>query len=252
MSHYFRPCIDLHQGQVRQIVGNTLTNKEGPKINFTAQKPVEWYTELYKNDNLEDGHIILLGAGNEKVALRAIKGWKNGFQVGGGMDLKKADYWLNQGAKKIIFTSWVIQKEKINWERLEKLLQEFGKERIALDISCQQFGGNYFIMTEQWKNKSNHNLSEVIQDLSQYTQEFLVHASALEGRKQGIDKELIKKLRGWSKELKITYAGGIASQVDIKYIIEKKNTPLYFTVGSALDIFGGHIPYRWVVDNFNK
>jgi phosphoribosylformimino-5-aminoimidazole carboxamide ribotide isomerase len=250
MSHYFRPCIDLYQGEVCQIIGETLSDKKGPKINFTSKKPVEWYTELYKADKLENGHIILLGEGNEQTALRAVKGWRDVFHLGGGMDLKKADYWLKQGAKKIVFTSWIIGEQEIHWERLERLHKEFGRERIVLDISCKKFGEHYFIMTNRWRDKSKHNLEKVVQDFSQYAGEFLVHAAAVEGKKQGIDKELVDILNNWKLPLQITYAGGIASKEDIRYIVEKQNRQLYFTVGSALDIFGGNMPYQWVVKNF--
>ena len=250
--HYFRPCIDLHQGKVRQIIGSTLSDKTGPIINFSSQKPVEWYVELYKKDGLEDGHIILLGEGNKSVALKAIKSWQGAFQLGGGMDLKQAAYWLEQGAKRIIFTSWVIQKEKIHWDRLVQLTKEFGKEKIVLDISCQKFGKDYFIMTEQWRNKSNHNLQAVIKNLSDYAKELLVHSTTMEGKKMGVDKELVQFLSTVDKKIAITYAGGIASNKDIEYIVKVGAKKLYFTVGSALDIFGGDISYYWIVKNFFK
>ena len=252
MSHYFRPCIDLHQGEVRQIVGSTLADKNGPQINFSATQSVEWYAELYKADNLVDGHIILLGAGNEKIALRAITCWRDAFQIGGGMDFKSAAYWLEQGAKRIIFTSWVITKEKIHWDRLERLVKEFGKDRIVVDISCQKFKEDYFIMTEQWQNRSQHKLTKAIAQLREYVSEVLVHSTAVEGKKQGIDQGLIPILSSWAETPVVTYAGGIAKVSDIQYIVDKGKSLLYFTVGSALDIFGGALSYRLVVDNFYK
>lgn len=248
----FRPCIDLHQGSVRQIIGTTLTNKLGPKINFTTDKSVEWFVDLYKQDNLIDGHIVLLGEGNEKVALRAIKRWQSAFQVGGQMNEENAQHWLDQGAKKIIFTSWIIEKNKIHWNRLERLAKKLTPQKIVLDLSCQKFKEDYYIMTEQWKNKSNHLLSLVTPKLADYCSEFLVHATSVEGSKQGIEKDLVTTLAKYKKPKEVTYAGGIARKNDIEYIIKVSKAKLFFTIGSALDIFGGNISYRWLVDNLKK
>ena len=252
MSHYFRPCIDLHQGKVSQIVGSTFSHKNGPKVNFSTQISAEHYAKNYKKDKLENGHIILLGKGNEDAALRALKIWPGSFHIGGGMDIKKAAYFLKQGAKKIIFTSWVIQSNKIYWDRLKELVLEFGKEKIALDISCQEFGKDYYIMTDKWKNQSQHRLIEVIDALIEYSSDFLVHSTTVEGKKQGIDKVLVELLRRWSQKTSITYAGGITSYEDINYIINNGKSPLYFSIGSALDIFGGNLSYQEIVSKFKK
>ena len=248
----FRPCIDLHQGKIRQIVGITLTDKAGPKINFSATKSVEWFVDLYKADNLQDGHIILLGEGNEKVALRAIKRWPAAFQVGGQMNIDNASFWLDKGAKKIIFTSWLIEKETIHWQRLENLAKKITPQKIVLDLSCQYFDGDYYIMTEQWKNKSKHSLGKVAAKLADYCSEFLIHATSVEGQKKGIEKKLIKTLADYKKPAEITYAGGITTQEDIEFIIQEGQSRLFFTVGSALDIFGGTLSYRLLVDKLKQ
>ena len=248
----FRPCIDLHQGEVRQIVGKTLGNKEGPIINFSATKPIEWFVDLYKKDDLQDGHVILLGDGNEKSALKAIHRWRDAFHVGGQMTEENASFWLDNGAKKIIFTSWIFEKNKIHWDRLERIATKLSPEKIVLDLSCQQFENNYYIMTEHWENISKHNLSQLAEKLADYCSEFLIHATSVEGQKKGIEKNLISVIANYKRPPKITYAGGIASSQDIEYIQKTGKGRLFFTIGSALDIFGGDISYRWVVKNFKK
>ncbi len=248
----FRPCIDLYQGAVRQIVGKTLHKKEGPIINFSATKPIEWFVDLYKKDNLTDGHIVLLGDGNCEIALKAIHRWQGSFQVGGQMNEENASFWLDNGAKKIIFTSWIFKKNKIHWDRLERLAKKISPEKIVLDLSCQRFKDNYYIMTEHWENRSKHNLSKLAEKLADYCSEFLIHATSVEGQKKGIEKKLISTIAGYKKPAKITYAGGIASPQDIEYILKEGKGRLFFTIGSALDIFGGKISYRWVVKNFKS
>ena len=248
----FRPCIDLYQGEVRQIVGRTLSKKEGPIINFSATKPVEWFVDLYKKDNLTDGHIVLLGDGNDETALKAVRRWQGSFQVGGQMNEENASFWLDNGAKKIIFTSWIFEKEIIHWDRLERLAEKIGCEKIVLDISCQQFKDDYYIMTEHWENRSKHALSQLTEKLADYCAEFLIHATSVEGRKKGIEKKLISVIANYKRPPKITYAGGIASRQDIEYIQKTGKGRLFFTIGSALDIFGGDISYEWVVRNFKS
>ena len=236
---------DLH-------VGKTLGNKECPIINFSATKPIEWFVDLYKKDDLQDGHVILLGDGNEKSALKAIHRWRDAFHVGGQMTEENASFWLDNGAKKIIFTSWIFEKNKIHWDRLERIATKLSPEKIVLDLSCQQFENNYYIMTEHWENISKHNLSQLAEKLADYCSEFLIHATSVEGQKKGIEKNLISVITNYKRPPKITYAGGIASSQDIEYIQKTGKGRLFFTIGSALDIFGGDISYRWVVKNFKK
>ena len=227
-------------------------NKEGPIINFSATKPIEWFVDLYKKDDLQDGHVILLGDGNEKSALKAIHRWRDAFHVGGQMTEENASFWLDNGAKKIIFTSWIFEKNKIHWDRLERIATKLSPEKIVLDLSCQQFENNYYIMTEHWENISKHNLSQLAEKLADYCSEFLIHATSVEGQKKGIEKNLISVIANYKRPPKITYAGGIASSQDIEYIQKTGKGRLFFTIGSALDIFGGDISYRWVVKNFKK
>ena len=189
---------------------------------------------------------------NEKSALKAIHRWRDAFHVGGQMTEENASFWLDNGAKKIIFTSWIFEKNKIHWDRLERIATKLSPEKIVLDLSCQQFENNYYIMTEHWENISKHNLSQLAEKLADYCSEFLIHATSVEGQKKGIEKNLISVITNYKRPPKITYAGGIASSQDIEYIQKTGKGRLFFTIGSALDIFGGDISYRWVVKNFKK
>ena len=168
------------------------------------------------------------------------------------MTEENASFWLDNGAKKIIFTSWIFEKNKIHWDRLERIATKLSPEKIVLDLSCQQFENNYYIMTEHWENISKHNLSQLAEKLADYCSEFLIHATSVEGQKKGIEKKLISVIANYKRPPKITYAGGIASSQDIEYIQKTGKGRLFFTIGSALDIFGGDISYRWVVKNFKK
>jgi phosphoribosylformimino-5-aminoimidazole carboxamide ribotide isomerase len=99
----FRPCIDLHAGSVKQIVGGTLstTAPDVLKTNWTSEHPSAYYADLYKNHGLAGAHVIMLGPGNEDAATEALKAWKNGMQVGGGINEKNAKEWIEKGAERV-------------------------------------------------------------------------------------------------------------------------------------------------------
>ena len=238
----FRPCIDLHDGVVKQIVGTTLsdTADDGPKTNFQARKPAAWFADLYRRDKLTGGHVIQLGPGNAEAARSALSRWPGGLQVGGGINADNASGWLDAGASHVIVTSWVFHDGRIDMPRLEKLIQRIGKSHLVLDLSCRRRNDDYLVATDRWQTFTKEAVIYPFMDsLCDYCDEFLIHAVDVEGRCAGIETELVEYLGGW-QGLPITYAGGISSQQDIDRIDSLGNGKIDFTVGSALDIFGGN------------
>lgn len=237
----FRPCIDLHEGKVKQIVGSTLTddNPEQLRTNFTAENPSSWYAALYRADNLTGGHIIKLGAGNDEAAREALAAWPGGMQLGGGITAENAREWLEAGASHVIVTSYVFAGGRIDRQRLEKLVRAVGKARLVLDLSCRRRGDNYYIVTDRWQKFTEVAISPaVLEDLAGCCDEFLIHAADVEGKCAGIEEELVEKLADWSP-LPTTYAGGVRDLADLTRIRDIGKGRLDATVGSALDIFGG-------------
>lgn len=241
----FRPCIDLHQGVVKQIVGSTLSDTDtAPETNFEAEKPASWFAERYKKDNLTGGHVIQLGAGNEEAAVSALSAWPQGLQIGGGITVDNASFWLDHGAEAVIVTSWVFHDGVIDKERLTRLSNHVGKKRLVLDLSCRKRGDDYIIVTNRWQTFTEEKVSEkLLEELSGFCNEFLIHAVDVEGMCHGIETSLVELLGTWAG-LPVTYAGGIRSMEDIDLIERLGNGNIDFTVGSALDIFGGkHLKY---------
>lgn len=247
----FRPCIDLHQGEVKQIVGSTLSDKRPDHLitNFTSSKPVEWYGTLYQKDQLKGGHIIQLGANNDIAASKALASWKNGMQLGGGINANNATSWLDKGAEKVIVTSYVFSGGQVHQENLDALFKVTGKERLVIDLSCRKKDGKYWIVTDRWQKFTTVEVNiSTLDFFANYCSEFLIHAVDKEGKNSGIEKELIQLLGAWGK-IPITYAGGIASWEDIKEIQQLGRGKIDFTVGSALDLFGGkQIEYQKLVE----
>ena len=237
----FRPCIDLHQGIVKQIVGGTLTDS-GPsdlQTNFEARKPAEWFARLYRRDKLTGGHVIQLGAGNEAAAMAALHAWPGGLQIGGGVTIENARDWLDAGAAAVIVTSWVFHDGLVDEARLKQLSRLVGPHRLVLDLSCRRRDDAYFIVTNRWQTFTRERVEPSLLDrLSRYCCEYLIHAVDVEGRCRGIETPLVAMLGQWDG-LPLTYAGGIHSMDDILSIEELGRGRMDFTVGSALDIFGG-------------
>jgi len=236
----FRPCIDLHEGQVKQIVGGTLADLDrSPQTNFVADRPSEWFAKLYQKDALTGGHVIKLGPGNEEAASAALAAYPGGLQIGGGVNLDNAKTWLEAGASHVVITSWVFRDGQIHLRRIKDLVATIGKERLVLDLSCRIRDGQYFVVTDRWKNFTTTVVSkETLDELSQFCDEYLIHAVDVEGLCQGIDLELVEKLAEWSP-IPTTYAGGAKSMDDLRSVHEKGNGRIHLTIGSALDIFGG-------------
>ena len=252
----FRPCIDIHDGKVKQIVGSTL-HDGGATENFTSEKNAEYFASLYRSHGLYGGHIIILNKSqtpeyeaDKLQAFAALREFKNGLQIGGGINDKNAEEFLNAGASHVIVTSFVFSGGKIDFKNLEALKKSVGKENIVLDLSCRKKGDDLYIVTDLWQTFTNVQFNEQTADeLSSYCDEFLVHAVDSEGKQNGIDDEVLNIL---SKiKIPVTYAGGISSLEDIRSIDKIGKSKVDFTVGSALDLFGGKISFE-VVSKYNK
>ena len=246
----FRPCIDLHNGKVKQIVGSSLRDDhpEFLKTNFTADKPSSWYAELYRQDNLTGGHIIKLGPGNDAAAREALAAWPGGMQIGGGVTAANCRKWIDLGASHVIVTSYVFAEGKIARERLDNLVDIVGRERLVLDLSCRKRGDDYYIVTDRWQKFTEVTVCpQVLEDLARCCDEFLIHAAEVEGKCSGIERGLVEKLARWSP-LPTTYAGGVRDLEDMRLIRDIGGGRIDLTVGSALDIFGGStLTYREAV-----
>jgi phosphoribosylformimino-5-aminoimidazole carboxamide ribotide isomerase len=249
----FRPCIDLHEGKVKQIVGATLSDSgDGLRTNFVSEKSASWFAELYRRDGLQGGHVVLLGPGNDAAAREALAAYPGGLQLGGGVNLDNARAWLNAGASHVIVTSWVFREGRVDWERLNQLVTMIGKRRLVLDLSCRKRDGEYFVVTDRWQKFTAERLSRaLLEKLGTYCGEFLVHAADVEGLCRGIDHQLVTNLGEWSP-LPMTYAGGAKSLADLEEVTRLGHGRIDLTIGSALDIFGGTgVKYADVV-KFNQ
>ncbi|MFN7138606.1 MAG: phosphoribosylformimino-5-aminoimidazole carboxamide ribotide isomerase [Limisphaerales bacterium] len=249
----FRPCIDLHEGKVKQIVGGSLTDGgAGLRTNFVSERSAAWYAELYKKDDLRGGHVIKLGPGNDEAAREALAAYPGGLHIGGGIDLNNAQEWLQAGASHVIVTSWVFREGRLDWDRLTQLVEKIGKQRLVLDLSCRKRGAEYFVVTDRWQKFTELKISkETLDKLAGWCDEFLIHAADVEGLCGGIDLELVSKLGDWTP-IPTTYAGGAKSLEDLQTVTELGNGRVDLTIGSALDIFGGKgVSYAEAVE-FNR
>jgi phosphoribosylformimino-5-aminoimidazole carboxamide ribotide isomerase len=234
----FRPCIDLHEGRVKQIVGGTLGDS-GPETNFVSDHSAAWFAELYRRDGLPGGHVIMLGPGNETEARAALAAFPGGLQIGGGMNPDNAQSWLEAGASHVIVTSWIFNEGRLHEERLAELVATIGKERLVLDLSCRKRGDDYLVVTDRWQKFTELAISpKVLARLAESCAEFLVHAVDVEGLCRGIDPDLVEKLGKWSP-IPVTYAGGANSLQDLETTSRLGKGRVDLTIGSALDIFGG-------------
>lgn len=236
----FRPCIDLRNGKVVQIVGGTLRNDStAVRTNFVSERPAAWFAECYRRDNLTGGHVIMLGPGNETEARAALAAYPGGLQIGGGVNAGNARDWLEAGASHVIVTSWVFRDGQVDWARIAELVKLIGKERLVLDLSCRVRDGQYFVVTDRWQKFTDVTLSATtLEKFAASGAEFLIHAVDVEGLCRGIDGELVAKLGQWSP-LPVTYAGGANSLADLETVTRLGQGKVHLTIGSALDIFGG-------------
>ena len=265
----FRPCIDIHNGKVKQIVGSSLKDiGNKAEENFVSEQDAGFYARMYQQDGVKGGHIILLNAANSEYyeatkaqAVLALQAYPKGLQVGGGITSDNASYYIAQGASHVIVTSYVFKDGKINYENLNKLVEAVGKEQIVLDLSCRFLDGKsclegeeqpreagYYIVTDRWQKFTTERVThELLEELSQYCDEYLIHAVDVEGKQNGIERELIALLGEWGK-LPMTYAGGISSFSDVEDVKVLGKNRLNVTIGSALDLFGGQLKYKDVLE----
>lgn len=251
----FRPCIDIHNGKVKQIVGGSLKDQDDQAItNFSSEYEADYYARLYQKDGLVGGHIILLNPvsseyyeATKRQAMKALLAYPQGMQIGGGITAENAKEYLDAGASHVIVTSYVFKNGEIHWQNLKKLYEAAGKEHIVLDLSCRKRNGVYYIVTDRWQTFTQVELTEeVLTELAEYCDEFLVHGVDVEGKSSGVETELVKMLSVWGK-IPITYAGGIGTLDDLKYFAKISGGNIDYTIGSALDLFGGKIPYKDIV-----
>jgi phosphoribosylformimino-5-aminoimidazole carboxamide ribotide isomerase len=251
----FRPCIDIHNGQVKQIVGSSLRDAGSVAMeNFVSVKSAADYARLYADHGITGGHVILLNpAGSpyyeatKAQALAALSTYPGGLQVGGGITAENAGEFLDAGASHVIVTSYVFREGLIRYDRLDTLVQSVGRKSLVLDLSCRKVDDEYRIVTDRWQCVTREVLDAPLLDrLSAYADEFLVHGVDVEGKQEGIEKELVSLLADWGG-IPITYAGGIRNWEDLQFIKEVGKGRLHVTIGSALDLFGGSLPFMQVL-----
>ena len=222
----FRPCIDIHNGQVKQIVGGSLQDFGDVACeNFVATQDAAFFAKLYQKHNLKGGHIILLNGKDSSYyeatktqAMAALRAYPKGMQIGGGINDENAYEYLECGADKVIVTSYVFKDGKISYENLEKLVKAVGKENLVLDLSCRKKEDHYYIVTDRWQKYTDVVLDEKSLDyFSSYCNEFLIHAVDVEGKAAGIETQVAKLLGDWGK-IPVTYAGGIHSFEDLEQL----------------------------------
>lgn len=256
----FRPCIDIHNGSVKQIVGGSLTDAENcPVENFVSDVDAAFYANLYKQKGLKGGHVILLNAtdseyyeATKKQAKLALSAYPLGLQVGGGINDANAREFIEAGATHVIVTSFVFKDGKIHYDRLQRLCDVVGKEHICLDLSCKKYPDGYYVMTDRWQNKTDFVLTlETMGQLSEYCDEFLIHAVDVEGKVSGIETDIAKMLGAYEGNA-VTYAGGVHNMEDLQLLKELGNNRVNVTIGSALDLFGGSMSFEDVVQICNK
>ena len=247
----FRPCIDLHNGKVKQIVGSSLRDNQPEllRTNFMSEQPASYYAAMYKRDGLTGGHIIMLGPGNEQAAIAALQAYPGGLQIGGGITPANGRTWLERGAAAVIVTSYVFQGGRVDQQRLAEMAAVVGPQNLVLDLSCRKRGEDYFVVTDRWQKFTDVRISrESLAYFAGYCAEFLIHAADVEGKCEGIAADLVKNLADWVT-IPTTYAGGVRNLADMELIRVLGRDRLDVTVGSSLDLFGGTgVTYQAVVD----
>lgn len=239
----FRPCIDLHQGKVKQIVGSSLRDDgSAPKENFVSEHDAAWFAQLYQADKVKGAHVIMLGKGNEEAAEQALQAYPMGLQVGGGIHSDNAEHYLSLGASHVIVTSFLFDQEgKFQQARLEDLVKRIGRERLVIDLSCKTTERGWVVAMNRWQTLTDLELNaSTMEFLASYADEFLIHAVDIEGKCEGIDEKLVARLSEWSP-IPVTYAGGARSVNDLWRVDELSSGKVDVTIGSALDIFGGKL-----------
>lgn len=256
----FRPCIDIHNGKVKQIVGGSLLDQgDYAQDNFVSEKDGGYYAGLYRDAGLTGGHIILLNPASSpyyeedvRQACLALAAYPGGLQIGGGMNDGNAQFFLEKGASHIIVTSFVFRDGRIDYAHLDRMVRAAGREHLVLDLSCRRRGSDYYIVTDRWQKFTDVKLTgEVLDELSGYCDEFLIHAVDVEGKAGGIEREIAAMLGQWGG-LPVTYAGGVGSMEDLRLLKRLGRGRVDVTIGSALDLFGGALRFEDVLEEIGK
>lgn len=251
----FRPCIDIHNGKIKQIVGGSLTDRQDQAVeNFVSEKDAAWFAALYREKGLKGGHIILLNPVSsphyeqtKAQAMSALRAWPGGMQVGGGITAENAYEFLEAGADKVIVTSYVFKNGQIDWDNLQRLVKAVGAEHLVLDLSCRKKDDRYMIVTDRWQKFTDVCLDKaLLEQLSFSCSEFLVHAVDVEGKSAGIETPVVRLLAE-NRKMVSTYAGGVGSFEDLKLLKEAGKNRVDVTIGSALDLFGGPMAFADVL-----
>ncbi len=244
-----RPCIDIHNGKVKQLVGDSVRDcGDRAAENYVAREGAAWYARLFAQRDLKNGHVVMLNHRDspyyeetKRQALEALRAYPGGLQIGGGITAETAQEYLDAGASHVIVTSYVFQNGTISFEHLYRLMETIGRSRLILDLSCRRRDGRYYIVTDRWQKYTNVELSpDILTMLASFCDEFLIHGVDVEGKRSGIEEELIEMLGRWN-QIPITYAGGIHAFEDIDKIRNAGKDRIHITIGTALDIYGGHM-----------
>lgn len=251
----FRPCIDIHNGKVKQIVGGSLLDQgDQAEENFVSAHDAGFYGKLYKKNQLSGGHVILLNSkdssyyeADRREAVKALEAFPGGLQAGGGITDESAAYFIHKGASHVIVTSFVFSEGEIRYDRLERLRDAVGKKHLVLDLSCRKRGDDYYVVTDRWQKFTREKMSRnLLKKLEVYCDEFLIHGVDVEGKSQGIDQELVKILAQYQGN-SLTYAGGVRSFKDLELLKKYGKDRIDVTIGSALDLFGGPMEFAEVL-----
>lgn len=255
----FRPCIDIHNGKVKQLIGGSIADSDNSaRENYVSAYTSAWYAKLFEKKQLKNGHVILLNSkdspyyeASKAQVLEALSAYPGGLQAGGGITAENAEEYLKAGASHVIVTSYVFKNGDISYENLNRLMEHVGKEKVVLDLSCRKKDGAYYIVTDRWQKYTKVKLDHDVLDMfSSFCDEFLVHAVDVEGKVNGIETELVEMLGTW-KRLPITYAGGVRSFEDIRTIQKAGDGKVHFTVGSALDLYGGSLSFEKIIEELS-
>ena len=252
----FRPCIDIHNGAVKQIVGGSLRDvNDTAKENFVSEQDAAFYAHLYQKLGIRGGHVILLNpvtseyyAATKSQAFSALRAWPGGLQAGGGITPENASEFLDAGASHVIVTSYVFRNGSIDYVRLNRMVETVGRDHLVLDLSCRKANnGRYYVVTDRWQKFTDTEVTpDTLRELSAYCDEFLIHAADVEGKQGGVDAELISILAKL-ENFPVTYAGGVGSFADLDILKTAGRGRLNVTIGSALDLFGGSMPLAEVL-----
>lgn len=251
----FRPCIDIHNGKVKQIVGGSLRDQgNNARENFVAGQDAAFFAALYRDAGLKGGHIILLNPVDSSYyqqtreqALLALRTYPGGLQIGGGITPENAEAYLDAGASHVIVTSYVFREGRIDYERLNRMVSAVGADRLVLDLSCRKTADGYRVVTDRWQRLTEEEVNKALLDrLADCCDEFLIHAVDVEGCANGIEEELAALLGRWGKRT-MTYAGGVHCYEDLLLLRKLGNNRLNVTIGSALDLFGGKMEWQKVI-----